>query len=416
MSDDGESSTWPLVTIPAWEQQCEHLRDQTGSTHVLFSPLVLQSQRLLWEIYSVENQDWLQQALEGTGATAAPIIEYIWRRDVNGQPVREDRPPLPYYAPIWQASPPPKDAYGINLNAYDLDFFSSTFTQMEADSEQVVSEVVNLEQAHTTGDDPYSVIFTPIYSSVSEIVGVIMARVLWRLYFSNLLPENVDGILVVVNTACDQVMSYEINGPEATYLGPYDASVDSEFQELEVSHVIEEITSVGDNCPVTMAVYPTQKFYEEYNTSRPWVYCVCALAIFVVAGAVFLLYDWSVRQVQRKTEAQARKTDAIVNSLFPANVRDRLMDSTREELNGKNKKPEDSSKMNGLPGGGDSKNLGASGPGGIAGVGGMKAANSKSLMVGRNLAVDESGIFMTRPIADLFPSATVMFADIVGFT
>jgi len=95
----------------------------------------------------------------------------------------------------------------------------------------------------------------------------------------------------------------------------------------------------------------------------------------------FVSYARSVQHRNRKVVDAAARSSAIVTSLFPTTVRDRLM----EEENGTKKK---GLKQEMFPG-----------------------RNSLDNTSGRNQPADNS-----KPIADLFLDCTVFFADIVGFT
>jgi class 3 adenylate cyclase len=94
---------------------------------------------------------------------------------------------------------------------------------------------------------------------------------------------------------------------------------------------------------------------------------------------VFVAYDCFVQKRQDKV---VKKLNAIVSSLFPAQVVDRLMG--KDQLNEKNNSSHTFSNngCNGLAMGGD----------------------------------HISNLLSTKPIADLFPHTTVMFGDISGFT
>ena len=86
---------------------------------------------------------------------------------------------------------------------------------------------------------------------------------------------------------------------------------------------------------------------------------------FVIVAIFFFVFDHLVKRRNNKVTVVAQRSDAVVRSLFPAAVRDRLMaDDENSDLK---------------------KQVGA-------------------------------GKFRSRPIADLFPESTVMFADIAGFT
>jgi hypothetical protein len=102
-------------------------------------------------------------------------------------------------------------------------------------------------------------------------------------------------------------------------------------------------------------------------TNNPIIFTVCAVLIFAFTSAVFMVYDWMVERRQRKVMASAVHTSAIVSSLFPSTVRDRLF-----------KRDDDD------------------------------AALRQSLVLDSFAFGDTTG---SRPIADLYASATVMFAD-----
>ena len=62
----------------------------------------------------------------------------------------------------------------------------------------------------------------------------------------------------------------------------------------------------------------------QFVTSNPIYFTVGALLIFCFTSSVFLLYDYTVERRQRKVMSTAVRTNAIVASLFPSVVRDRI--------------------------------------------------------------------------------------------
>jgi hypothetical protein len=127
---------------------------------------------------------------------------------------------------------------------------------------------------------------------------------------------------------------------------------------------------VNDTCPTHLRLYPSQSMEEEYITNSPLLFTVGAVIIFVFTSAVFVLYDWMVEQRQRKVMATAVQTSAIVSSLFPSTVRDRLLFASNDNSTFR--------QNNGIESWFFTKDIGG----------------------GRS-----------RPIADFYPNATVMFAD-----
>jgi hypothetical protein len=230
---------------------------------------------------------------------------------------------------------------------------------------------------------PHAFIMEPVYDSFEEdpeVVGVLIAVTAWVNLFGRLLPEGANGIVCVVTDTCGNDITFELNGPETVYLGPTDAH-DPSFDEFgEHSRMeIQEFDHVEDLCVHTLHIYPSKTFRESFNTNEPRTYTCVVAAAFVVTAFLLFIYDKLVSRRQTKTMDSALKTSALVSSLFPDNVIDRVLDDAV-----------------------------APNPGATF------ASDDK----GNHYSVGkETGeICMARPIADFFPDTTIMFADIAGFT
>lgn len=92
---------------------------------------------------------------------------------------------------------------------------------------------------------------------------------------------------------------------------------------------------------------------------------------------IFMIYDYLVQRRNEKLIESAAKSNAIVSSLFPGALRDRMMESQPVMSGGSPK-----NLVNFMMKGGDGE-----------------ATNKKS-----------------KPMADIFLETSVLFADIVGFT
>ena len=112
-----------------------------------------------------------------------------------------------------------------------------------------------------------------------------------------------------------------------------------------------------------------------------------------MSTVVFLGYDYLVQERQRRTLLKAKQTNAIVTALFPANVRDRLIKDAEEQIANKEKDKDLKSKFS---------------------IAARQTDQLKDFLDEEDQKVAQP--YSTAPIADLFPHATVMFADIVGFT
>jgi hypothetical protein len=54
--------------------------------------------------------------------------------------------------------------------------------------------------------------------TLDTVVAYIFSVVSWERYLVNLLPEGVNGMVVVLRNSCNQAFSYEINGPDVSAL------------------------------------------------------------------------------------------------------------------------------------------------------------------------------------------------------
>ena len=121
----------------------------------------------------------------------------------------------------------------------------------------------------------------------------------------------------------------------------------------------------------------------EHKSNEPfWVAAIVAL-IFVFTSSIFICYDYIVAKRQKIIIQRAMQTNAIVASLFPDAVRKRLYDVSISD----------------------------------GGHKGMKSAlSSPKHKLNNYLSKGEETDLSSEPIAELFTSCTVLFADIAGFT
>lgn len=71
---------------------------------------------------------------------------------------------------------------------------------------------------------------------------------------------------------------------------------------------------------VSIDVFPSDTFYNIYATGTPIIITVSVAGIFAFTVVIFLLYNRLVEARQNLVMRKAAQTNAMVTSLFPAQV------------------------------------------------------------------------------------------------
>jgi len=232
-------------------------------------------------------------------------------------------------------------------------------------------------------DGPAVNIFYPVFSDLNDnrtVVAVLALTAKWDSFLLPNLPPDPHGLIVTLHNGCEQSFSFEVTGEEVFYLGPGDfheedyGKYGKEFELMADSSVFTEVQMAPKYCTHTATVYPSSLMREQFATTSPMLYTVGTAVIFLFTVFVFIFYDYLVQRRQKYLADKATKTSAIISSLFPKIVRDRLLED-----------------------------------------GGPNAAAAGMTGVTKTRA-DAAGNPNGPPIANFFANTTVMFGDIAGFT
>jgi hypothetical protein len=445
------NESWPLITLPHFEIRATDYLALSGSQQIALAPIVNDANREDWEAYTVARQEWIKDGLDleyllrlsqertevesdkegqetttiapGTNmegfsvlGTAKPIQEFIWRHaPLTHRPVIEiNKGPL---VPIWQTYPPPRNSFVVNYNLLSSPDFQELINISLSTRRAVLSKVIDnfvlFGNAQTIAIDPKSVVIQPVFESFeanAQVVAFLVVVIPWFIYFDHVLSDGASPVVCVLKNSCGEAFSYEVDGPQATFMGVGDWH-DAAFDHLEVKTQFAAFfqgTRVGSEqqsplqnsvqavCEFSLHVYPTLAMSRETQSTTPITLTIAVVGIFAFTSLVFLLYDLLVQRRQSKVAQAASRTTAIISSLFPQEVHDRLFAATlgtTQQPDVNNQAPKYrlrkflSEEQNG-----DSMH----GPASV----GMKKRNN--------------GGEKDAPIADLFPECTVMFCDIVG--
>ncbi|CAB9518478.1 Receptor-type guanylate cyclase gcy [Seminavis robusta] len=447
------NQTWPRVTIPDFEARSGKFLDLTKAAVFMEFILVTPETRPEWEAYTAkEGPTWAQNSIDylrannlfqdvydARNVTDESIVYLDFVHDYSawgvenpvGLPANHSGPMLP----MWQSAPlvPTSPVYNWDLatvaenesvlhciQAHQTSISRAYMVASENDDPAIKVEneawadyFSNYISPHEEAMEPLSDFYYPMVPDMldqralslepdydptqHQVVGIMSQSVYWRDMIKGILPDGSIGVVAVFTSPCSATFTYEINGPTVRYLGGGDHH-NAKYNPLKFTSLLQDLDEYNaganrysyiplekDLCPWSIHIYPSQQYEDQFLTKFPIVLTIAAVVIFAFTTAVFVFYDWWVEQRQMIVMKSALRSDAIVSSLFPSNVRARLYDDQEDEE--KAKQTRRSTFVNK-----------------------QQELNSASIGASGDVKKD------TRPIADLFPEVSVLFADLVGFT
>eukprot|EP00934_Nitzschia_sp_Nitz4_P004019 Nitzschia sp. Nitz4//scaffold52_size167869//61271//65053//NITZ4_002272-RA/size167869-snap-gene-0.211-mRNA-1//1//CDS//3329554023//4009//frame0 len=328
------------------------------------------------------------------------VPDWVFKLNDTTFEVEQEPYSSPPYLPIWTSAALDLVERPVMYNQLSEDLWVGDIGKMleagvPAMSETYVRNGAFFQNYLGYEDEAGVVLFYPVWSSDEEdIVGMVTFDIRWA-RFVRVFPDLSDMIDIVVENSCGQNVTFTVNTEESELVLKGEGDLhDRAFSAWNISTTWQEVddlvrliaarTPEADTCQYIYHVFPTKAFENTYVDSQPVILSFVTAMISVFTASVFVAYDLLVSRRQRKVMESASKTNAIVSSLFPRNVRDRLFEQ------GANQLLDDSSRKS---------------------IRGSKT-KMRSFLNGEAKDV----VSAASPIADLFPSATVAFLDIAGFT
>jgi class 3 adenylate cyclase len=406
-----------LVLIPGFRQiTCEGM-DQfilAGNISPQQCSLVTEFAKPTCGCQKVVNED-----KNGTVSSLYSTQKGIFDLQV-GDPAIEKGPPP--YLPVWQITPTAdskqvamfnqlsepwrKDAFDDMLK-WQIPIFSRTFDP----TQDGIYKLNNIPSSGVVAS-----IFYPVFKTLTsdEIAGSLVLDFSWLNFFNYILPPQSNGVVIVLENTLNQTFTYQIDGSSVSFVGVGDLHDDRYNSDLVNSSYVDfdsllffsapnsrsndsnAYETSSPSCLYRVRIYSSQTFESQHMTSKPAIYTVIVVLAFAATSLVFLAYDWIVRRLQNKVLDSAKRSEAIVSSLFPAMVRDRIFGSSTKALT-------------------------------TSGFGlwfGKREVNLENPLVNHKARLRSylshptsfDMLSQSDPIADLYPNTTVMFADIAGFT
>ncbi|CAJ1963430.1 unnamed protein product [Cylindrotheca closterium] len=405
---------WPFVTISDWSRKALALGELIGvpGATIAFCPVVKPADIGQWTSHTMEDAPKIYQDAidtEGFNMTIAELMTkttpLIFQYDMETYSLI---PSQDTALPVWQSYPfamePTTQRTYTNIDMMAFKQFSDIFFLTNATLNTTIgfSEMLIEKGGGSSLPIVSSQIMQPIFDTTDtraedrEMVGGVWLTMEWTKYFESFFTDETDSITLVLVNSCPTynlnneetfreeevtVVSYEINGQEATYLGEYDAH-DPQYDALEVTSILVDLDIESSSIPsgqcipkLSLHLYPTEQFEETFHTAKRFLYTGVIIAIFVFTSFVFLLYDYFVGRRQRKVMDRIIMQDQLVANVFPTAIRNRLYDGMGKS---------------GRPGG--------------------------NFVDGFDNDCEADKVTNGAPMADLFPNTTIIFADISGFT
>ncbi|CAJ1964628.1 unnamed protein product [Cylindrotheca closterium] len=424
------NATWPFYTDVNFPVIVSNFRKTTGTGMIALSPIVHNIvEQFQWTNYSQTHQGWIQdhldfQAKKTTIAAEEENVVFnnnnnemddiypgIFRWTDQGR-VREDG--VGPFLPLWQMMDAPQDPSNINLNLLSDDAYKQVFDAVLAQKSPIMTDIFDdmlpeLKESNNEDEEedlPMSLFVHPVYQDVTQqqIVAILTASIVWSPLFVLASDEATPPVDVVIEEGCDRKLTFQVTGPNVEFKGYedlHDPAYDGYETSFDLAHSIRtHYVTEFEGCEHGISIYPTKGFWDQYHTTAPASTTGIIVGAFLFMCIIFYLYDAAVHMRQKRILRVASQSEKILSVLYPKTIRDRLfgMEDKAEEEQPKGGKKGGRKRLN------DDlikatkyqlKQYMKSSPGQLDGV---------------------TGGFDSKPIADLFLDATVLFADISGFT
>ena len=373
---------FPNATLPNFHRKVHNLVEVIDAVSlVAFAPLVHAWQKTAWEEYAVAHQGWIREDLNVAGVesttsgSSIPSAIYDWKQDSDTKTVDTTADTVVgMHFPVWQVAPPPLDASEspMMLDLYSIPWIQESIDHVLSTKRTTLSPIHDMgiltnyasveghESEHSivqTEEMVHSLLIEPVFDTFDtdtrRVVGVVMAVVNLVVVYSGILEDEAEGMIIDVENTCDSSRhSFFIGDDETHYLGSDfmhnpkfafmtqrkrlgdegegdDSSDDRRRRRRrnldQDSEDKEEDSDDIDECGFYVSAHCSEIFVENWERNTSVMYTVIVLSIFLFTGLVFFIYDLLVQRRQQKVMDTAEKTTAIVSSLFPKEVRERMM-------------------------------------------------------------------------------------------
>jgi hypothetical protein len=216
-------------------------------------------------------------------------------------------------------------------------------------------------------------------------------------------------VVVVMKNTCGQAFTYHLSGGGVQFVGSQDIHADVSYDETEFVIPLGMQSNVDGQCSYSLHLYAARQLLDPTTgqtlESGTDVLTIGVAIIFIVVLFTFSMFDKYVRLRIAKVLNVATRGERILATLFPKQVRDRMFEEDdKAAANGTAMKndlqlPE---QLYHAPTICLTSMLASSRT-----MGGQQASVDGGEMSGDEL---QEILYKSKPIADLFPETTILFA------
>jgi hypothetical protein len=463
--------SWPFVSVPHFEARASKVRFTHDMDTLAMFPVVHDKSRMEWHNFSVTYQDeWVNESLQYHSYREDHLVNDDMSSGALRATCGEGRlinTSSSGSLALWHVSPvlPDGDFHPCTANNDPYKELDQALLTGMATLGVMYGEAQGDSRRDDRSGNRYEPRLTIAYPLVdresSTVVAVVLGTIPWIYLLQNILVDGENAFVSMAITS-DERMVFEVDRLGVSFLGTGtgdgdgggvgNAVSESQWwtkvldQKLNKRSDVVPLRDLGTACVVAIDWVATS------SSVSPTMYAIIVVLFFVICILFFLVYDYLVNRRQEYVMEQAKRHFRIVKSLFPARVRDRLLEQQDREVTIQSRRPSRTASET-------RSTRAASELGDRVTVsdldqGREMSESSDETHMAENTSVSTNPTKSTRappkrrlrsflrdresfsgftneddhasvvtstsveqkPIADLFPACTVLFADIAGFT
>ena len=384
-----------LIDQTAFESQYAQLGQLSVARALSFNPMIVPGSSSAWESWAANEITSSSNSYDDGNKVNNQIKIF---KKVNGVVLATSQnsdcssdPNHNVYFPVWQIAPISSNTKAIMFDLHSEYNRCKALNDVIDSLDTAVTDIIQLVQDGTL-TRPSSIIFQPVIIN-GQLKGTTSVVFSWDSFFQDMIPNSIDSLYLVL-TSPSQTFTWEITNGRIKLLGKgylHDKKFDKYMKVIEIEHI--------GSMDFDLYIYPSKKYTESFYTTQPQQFTIAIVLVIALIAFFFIVLDYLNYKNSNKLEQEINFKGGIIDQLFPSNVQKKLF--RRRSVSS----PHKHKSNNGC----------------------FECVNRKSsldhssrlssfLNISNHKQEQEILFDNPEPIADYYESATVLFADLVGFT